>query len=94
MHLHNTRCLFSCFTVGKSDPLVEIFTTNDYKANTRHISRNLNPVWDETFFLPVLEKDQILRLEVFDHDAINLTQGVSWQVRSVTLLMSFQFSFL
>eukprot|EP00877_Chromochloris_zofingiensis_P004904 jgi/Chrzof1/14414/Cz09g02020.t1 len=65
---------------GKSDPLVEIFTTNDYKANTRHISRNLNPVWDETFFLPVLEKDQILRLEVFDHDAINLTQGVSWQV--------------
>jgi Ca2+-dependent lipid-binding protein len=44
---------------GKSDPLVEVFTTPNYRYETRYISNSLEPVWEETFFLPVLEKDQV-----------------------------------
>jgi hypothetical protein len=38
---------------------VEVFTTPNYRYETRHISNTLEPVWEETFFLPVLEKDQV-----------------------------------
>jgi hypothetical protein len=90
-------------TMGKSDPLVEVFTTPNFRRaprvvltrppqavrwaagalprpcplaprsqppvlrrltpppryETRHVSNTLEPVWDETFYLPVLEKDQV-----------------------------------
>jgi hypothetical protein len=32
---------------GKSDPFVEIFTTNDHRCVTKVIKSNLAPVWDE-----------------------------------------------
>lgn len=44
---------------GKSDPLVEVFTTPNFRYATRHINNTLEPVWNETFYLPVLEKDQV-----------------------------------
>lgn len=65
---------------GKSDPLVELFTTPEHRCATRHISNNLAPQWNETFYLPVLEKDQVLRVEVFDHDAVNLKEAATLQV--------------
>lgn len=52
---------------------MEIFTTQDYRATTKVISRSLTPVWNEVKYLPVLEKDTVLRLEVYDRDIINLT---------------------
>ena len=65
---------------GKSDPLVEVFTTPEHRCATRHISNSLSPSWNETFYLPVLEKDQTLRVEVFDHDAVNLKEAATLQV--------------
>lgn len=58
---------------GKSDPYVTITTTSTgaptYK--TRHISNSLTPVWeDAVYYLPVLEKDQVLRVEMFDHETV------------------------
>jgi hypothetical protein len=37
------RLLFT----GKSDPFVEVFTTNDHRGKTRYISNSLSPQWDE-----------------------------------------------
>lgn len=68
---------------GKSDPFVEVFTTLDKRLKTRVIKNNLHPVWEESFYLPVLERDQVLRLEVFDHDAVNLTGAMTLQVGHV-----------
>jgi hypothetical protein len=59
---------------------VEVFTTLDKRLKTKVMKNNLNPVWEESFFLPVLERDQVLRLEVFDHDAVNLTGAMTLQV--------------
>jgi len=49
---------------GKSDPFVEVFTTNDHRCRTRVAKRTLSPQWGETFYLPVLEKDQVRDLGV------------------------------
>lgn len=50
---------------GKSDPFVELFTTPDHRCRTKVVKRSLAPVWSETFYLPVLEKDQVKRKETF-----------------------------
>ncbi|KAI8474104.1 MAG: hypothetical protein J3K34DRAFT_456945 [Monoraphidium minutum] len=65
---------------GKSDPLVELFTTSNFRYETRHINNTLEPEWGDTFYLPVLEKDQILHVEVFDHDAVNLANIAQLQI--------------
>jgi hypothetical protein len=62
---------------GKSDPFVELFTTQDHRCRTRVVKRSLSPQWGEVFYLPVLEKDQVLRCEVFDHDDVNVTAAAS-----------------
>lgn len=74
VHVINAKQLKSYDTLtGKSDPFVEVYTTNDHRGKTRVISNNLSPVWDEMLYLPVLEKDTVLRVEMFDHDAVNIT---------------------
>ncbi|KAF8057744.1 SYT2 [Scenedesmus sp. PABB004] len=73
VHVICAKELNSYDSMGKSDPFVEIFTTDDYRAATRVISNNLAPVWDEVKYLPVLEKDTVLRLECFDYDPVNVT---------------------
>jgi hypothetical protein len=66
--------------IGTSDPLVEVFTTPNFRYATRHIRSTLEPTWNETFYLPVLEKDQVLHVEMFDRDAINVS-GVASTVQ-------------
>ena len=65
---------------GKSDPLAEVFTTPNHRYATKHISSCLEPTWDETFYLPVLEKDQVLHVEVFDRDAVNASGAITFQI--------------
>lgn len=62
---------------GKSDPFVELFTTADHRCRTKVVKRSLAPVWSETFYLPVLEKDQVLRCELFDHDDVNVAAAAA-----------------
>eukprot|EP00879_Flechtneria_rotunda_P017918 GHRR01018780.1.p1 GENE.GHRR01018780.1~~GHRR01018780.1.p1 ORF type:complete len:574 (+),score=155.68 GHRR01018780.1:228-1949(+) len=76
VHIIQAKELNNYDTIGKSDPFVEVFITPDHRYATKVISNNLNPQWHETKYLPVIEKDQVLRLEVFDHDTINIKESL------------------
>ena len=65
---------------GKSDPFVEVSTIKDEVLVTKVIKNNLSPVWNEVKYLPVLEKEQSLRLEMFDWDAVNVAEGLTLKV--------------
>ncbi|WIA11325.1 hypothetical protein OEZ85_011448 [Tetradesmus obliquus] len=73
VHVIQAKELKAYDTLGKSDPFVELFTTKDDMRTTRVINNNLAPEWNEVKYLPVLEKDTVLRLEMFDYDAVNVT---------------------
>eukprot|EP00882_Tetradesmus_deserticola_P006163 GHRQ01006488.1.p1 GENE.GHRQ01006488.1~~GHRQ01006488.1.p1 ORF type:complete len:665 (+),score=277.92 GHRQ01006488.1:457-2451(+) len=73
VHVIQAKDLKAYDTVGKSDPFVELFTAKEDVRTTRVISNSLKPEWNEVKYLPVLEKDTVLRLEMFDYDAVNLT---------------------
>lgn len=57
-----------CLCVGTSDPYVK-FKLNGrllYKSKTVH--KDLNPVWDETFIVPIEDPFQSIQIKVFDYD--------------------------
>jgi len=81
VHVISAKGLKSFDTLtGKSDPFVELSTITDEVLTTKVIKNNLSPVWNEVKYLPVLEKDQSLRLEMFDYDAINVAEGLTLKV--------------
>lgn len=54
--------------IGTSDPYVK-FKLNGrllYKSKTVH--KDLNPVWDETFIVPIEDPFQSIQIKVFDYD--------------------------
>lgn len=54
--------------IGKSDPYVVVYIRPLFKVKTKVIDNNLNPVWDQTFYLIAEDKEtQSLTLEVFYH---------------------------
>lgn len=55
-------------SIGTSDPYVK-FKLNGrllYKSKTVH--KDLNPVWDETFIVPIEDPFQSIQIKVFDYD--------------------------
>jgi len=52
--------------VYSSDPFVMIYVGNKYVGKTRTIMKSLNPVWDESFEIPLLHMNTTLQLKVFD----------------------------
>lgn len=63
---HNKN--YACACVGTSDPYVK-FKLNGrllYKSKTVH--KDLNPVWDETFIVPIEDPFQSIQIKVFDYD--------------------------
>jgi hypothetical protein len=81
---HSFGVRFALQSTGKSDPFVELSTIMNEVLTTKVIKNNLTPVWDEVKYLPVLEKEQSLRLEMFDYDAVNLAEGLTLKVGGQT----------
>ncbi|BDA44378.1 Synaptotagmin-5 [Coccomyxa sp. Obi] len=78
VHVAQARDLKKMDAIGKSDPFVELYTQPTAVAKTEVQKRNLTPKWEEDKWLLVQEpKTQILRAQVFDHDAINLKELIS-----------------
>jgi len=52
--------------IGKSDPYARILVNGVAKARTDFIPDTLDPVWDESLYIPVTSPNQRLTLEVMD----------------------------
>ncbi len=54
--------------LGKSDPYVNVMLDYSTRGRTDFISDNLDPVWDEVFYVPVHNTKETLILQVLDHE--------------------------
>ncbi|EIE26093.1 hypothetical protein COCSUDRAFT_46488 [Coccomyxa subellipsoidea C-169] len=81
VHVAQARDLKKVDTIGKSDPFVELHTQPNAVAKTEVQKRTLTPKWEEDKWLLVQEpKTQIMRVQVFDHDVVNLKELISINV--------------
>ena len=79
---------------GKADPFVEVTGGAGDTQKTRVIHKSLAPVWSETKYVLIQEpKTQTLKVEVYDHDTINVKEllQVGWE--SDERLVAFFFLF-
>ncbi|CAI2166045.1 12500_t:CDS:10 [Funneliformis geosporum] len=53
---------------GKSDPYVSVLLDSNFRGRTDKINDNLNPVWDEVFYIPVHSTKETLILQVWDYE--------------------------
>ncbi|XP_014430897.2 multiple C2 and transmembrane domain-containing protein 2 isoform X2 [Pelodiscus sinensis] len=68
IHLKQGRNLVIRDRCGSSDPYVKFKLNGKTLYKSKVISKNLNPVWDETVVLPIQTLDQKLRIKVYDRD--------------------------
>ena len=57
-------------TVGKSDPYARINLSGVQKRRTPTWKNNLNPEWDEVFYIPIHNAREKLTLEVMDEENV------------------------
>ncbi|KAK3842286.1 MAG: C2 domain-containing protein [Linnemannia gamsii] len=55
-------------TFGKSDPFVEMWLDKSYKARTKDVKSNLNPVYNQTFCFYVRPGQSTLYVRAVDRD--------------------------
>lgn len=53
---------------GKSDPYVKVFLGSTARGRSDFVIDNLNPVWDEIFYIPVHSTREVLNLQVMDRE--------------------------
>ncbi|RIA91284.1 C2 domain-containing protein [Glomus cerebriforme] len=53
---------------GKSDPYIRIMLNSTYRGRTNVRNDNLNPIWDEYFYIPIHSLEEKLFLHCFDHE--------------------------
>ncbi|KAE8618290.1 hypothetical protein XENTR_v10009345 [Xenopus tropicalis] len=68
IHLKEGRNLVIRDRSGTSDPYVKFKLNKKTLYKSKVIYKNLNPVWDETFVLPIQSLDQKLHIKVYDRD--------------------------
>ncbi|KAK3070276.1 Tricalbin-2 [Teratosphaeriaceae sp. CCFEE 6253] len=68
LHFQTGRDLKNLDTVGKSDPYARVLLSGIQKARTVTWKNNLNPDWDEIFYVPVHSAREKLVLEVMDEE--------------------------
>ncbi|XP_069841073.1 multiple C2 and transmembrane domain-containing protein 2 isoform X2 [Dendropsophus ebraccatus] len=68
IHLREGRNLVIRDRSGTSDPYVKFKLNKKTLYKSKVIYKNLNPVWDETFVLPIQNLDQKLHIKVYDRD--------------------------
>ncbi|PIA18508.1 hypothetical protein COEREDRAFT_79947 [Coemansia reversa NRRL 1564] len=54
----------------KSDPYMSVMVQNEMRGKTRYIANTLDPVWNETLFIPVHRVNDTLALECFDWNRV------------------------
>lgn len=58
-------------TIGKMDPFVEIeYNEKQYKTKV-HEDGGKNPVWNESFDIPIQSMSDYLRITCYDEDALS-----------------------
>ncbi|XP_053319213.1 multiple C2 and transmembrane domain-containing protein 2 [Spea bombifrons] len=68
IHLQEGRNLVVRDRSGTSDPYVKVKLNKKTLYKSKVVYKNLNPVWDETFVLPIQSLDQKLQIKVYDRD--------------------------
>nr|DBA31955.1 TPA: hypothetical protein GDO54_007709 [Pyxicephalus adspersus] len=68
IHLREGRNLVIRDRSGTSDPYVKFKLNKKTLYKSKVVYKNLNPVWDEVFVLPIQNLDQKLQIKVYDRD--------------------------
>ncbi|KAJ1733653.1 Tricalbin-2 [Coemansia biformis] len=71
----------------KSDPYLAIMVQNQVRAKTRYIANSLDPVWNETLFIPVHGVSDTLALECYDWNRIDRDKPLGDALLKVSRLM-------
>lgn len=69
-HFQSGNDLKNLDTVGKSDPYARVSLSGIEKGRTVTYKNNLNPVWDEVFYVPVHSTREKLVVEVMDEENV------------------------
>jgi Ca2+-dependent lipid-binding protein len=70
IHFMSGKDLKNLDTVGKSDPYARINLSGVQKRRTPTWKNNLNPEWDEVFYIPLHSAREKLTLEVMDEETV------------------------
>ncbi|KAI5359326.1 Putative C2 domain, synaptotagmin-like mitochondrial-lipid-binding domain, C2 domain superfamily [Septoria linicola] len=73
-HFQNAKGLKNLDTVGKSDPYARVLLSGIQKGRTVTFKNNLNPEWDEVFYVPVHSTREKLVVEVMDEENVGKDQ--------------------
>lgn len=68
VHLLSGSNLVAMDKNGTSDPYVKFKLNGRMLHKSKTVHRDLNPVWDETFVVPVEDPFQPINIKVFDYD--------------------------
>lgn len=68
LHLISGHDLVAMDKNGTSDPYVKFKLGGRLLHKSRTVHRDLNPVWDETFVVPIEDPFQPINIKVFDYD--------------------------
>ncbi|XP_055687103.1 multiple C2 and transmembrane domain-containing protein isoform X2 [Lutzomyia longipalpis] len=68
IHLISGHNLVAMDKNGTSDPYVKFKVGGRLLYKSRTVHRDLNPVWDETFVVPIEDPFQPINIKVFDYD--------------------------
>ncbi|KAI9500833.1 hypothetical protein BX070DRAFT_229963 [Coemansia spiralis] len=71
----------------KSDPYMRVMVRNDIRGKTRYIANNLDPVWNETIFIPVHRINETLALECMDWNRVERDKPLGESILKVSRLM-------
>lgn len=58
----------SVWILGTSDPYVKFKLNGRLLHKSKTVHKDLNPVWDETFIVPIEDPFQSIQIKVFDYD--------------------------
>jgi Ca2+-dependent lipid-binding protein len=70
IHIMSGKDLKNLDTVGKSDPYARVNLSGIQKRRTPTWKNNLNPDWDEVFYVPLHSAREKLTLEVMDEENV------------------------
>ncbi|KAJ2488369.1 Tricalbin-2 [Coemansia sp. RSA 2050] len=74
-------------TGRKSDPYVRVMVQNQVVAKTRYIANTLDPVWNETLFIPVHRVNESLALECMDWNRVERDKPLGEAMLKVSRLL-------
>ncbi|KAJ1765518.1 Tricalbin-2 [Coemansia sp. RSA 1843] len=72
---------------SKSDPYMRVMVQNQIRGKTRYIDSSLDPVWNETLFIPVHRVTETLALECLDWNRVERDKPLGEAMLKVSRLM-------